>query len=188
MKGKEVVKEGAIMFQNGETIIGVVIALGLLLYAHTLPSRPVPLVPALQQSFLLTSHVTAAVIAYGTFTIGFGTAVLYLFQRRRIVSWMPRTEVLDAMSYHTVVIGFPFMTLVIILGALWADVAWGRYWDWDPKETASLVTWLIYASYLHARFLHGWRGTRTAILLIIGFAAVLFTFFGNYFFAGLHSY
>jgi ABC-type transport system involved in cytochrome c biogenesis permease subunit len=67
-------------------------------------------------------------------------------------------------------------------------VAWGRYWGWDPKETASLVTWLIYATYLHARVVRGWTGRRAAALLLIGFAATLFTYFGNYFFTGLHSY
>ena len=80
------------------------------------------------------------------------------------------------------------MTLVIVLGALWADIAWGRYWGWDPKETASLVTWLIYAVYLHTRIVNKWQGKKSAILLVIGFIAVLFTFFGNYIFSGLHSY
>jgi ABC-type transport system involved in cytochrome c biogenesis permease subunit len=74
------------------------------------------------------------------------------------------------------------------LGALWADIAWGRYWGWDPKETASLVTWLIYAAYTHTRLLKGWKGVRASILLIAGFLAIVFTFFGNYIFSGLHSY
>jgi cytochrome c-type biogenesis protein CcsB len=166
----------------------IVIAFGLLIVAYILPSRYAPLVPALQQSLLLTSHVAAAIIAYGSFTVGFTAALLYLWQRAHRSPRLPPPERLDDISYHSVMIGFPFMTLVIILGALWADVAWGRYWGWDPKETASLVTWLIYAGYLHARFLRGWRGTRAAVLLIVGFAAVLFTFFGNYIFSGLHSY
>ena len=79
-------------------------------------------------------------------------------------------------------------TLVIVLGAIWADIAWGMFWSWDPKETASLVTWLIYAGYLHARVLRKWRGRKCAALLIVGFVAVLFTFFGNYLFGGLHAY
>jgi len=168
--------------------IGFVIALGLLLFASTLPSRPVPLVPALQQSILLSLHVAAAIVAYGAFTVGFAAAIVYLLQARRPASWLPRADILDDMSYHAVIVGLPFMTLVIILGAVWADLAWGRYWGWDPKETASLVTWLLYASYLHVRMLRGWRGARAAILLIVGFCAVLLTFFGNYFFGGLHSY
>ena len=92
------------------------------------------------------------------------------------------------MGYRAVAIRFPFMTLVTVLGALWAYMAWGRYRSWDPKETASQVTWLIYTGYLHARILRGWRGRKSAILLMIGFTAVLLTFFGNYVFGGLHSY
>jgi ABC-type transport system involved in cytochrome c biogenesis permease subunit len=168
--------------------VAMPIALAFLIYAYTLPSRPTPLVPALQQSLLLTFHVAVAMIAYGAFAVGFGSAILYLVQRNGGVSWLPNASILDDIGYRTVIIGFPFMTLVLVLGALWADVAWGRYWGWDPKETASLVTWFIYGGYLHARTLRGWRGTRSATLLILGFVAVLFTYFGNYFFGGLHAY
>jgi ABC-type transport system involved in cytochrome c biogenesis permease subunit len=164
--------------------IGTVVALVLLIFARTLSSQPQPLVPALQQSLLLTTHVAAAVISYGAFTIGFGSAVLFLIRGNQ----GKESDKLDEISYHTVLVGFPFLTLVIVLGALWADVAWGKYWSWDPKETASLVTWLLYASYLHARIMRGWKGRRAAIILVIGFAAVLVTFFGNYVFNGLHSY
>ena len=80
------------------------------------------------------------------------------------------------------------MTLTIVLGALWADIAWGRYWGWDPKETSSLVTWLVYAAYLHARVLRGWRGSKSVSLIVLGFLGFLFTYFGNYFFGGLHGY
>jgi len=164
--------------------IAALIALGLLIFARSMPSRAAPLVPALQQSLLLTTHVACAVISYGAFTVGFASAILYLVRGNA----GKESQKLDEASYHSVLIGFPFMTLVIVLGALWADIAWGKYWSWDPKETASLVTWLLYAAYLHARVMRGWRGRRAAILLIIGFAAVLITFFGNYVFQGLHSY
>jgi ABC-type transport system involved in cytochrome c biogenesis permease subunit len=164
--------------------IGVIIALAMLIFASSLSSKSAPLVPALQQSLLLTTHVMSAVISYGALTIGFVAAVVYLFKNFS----SKEAEILDRLSYHSVMIGFPFLTLVIILGAIWADIAWGKYWSWDPKETASLVTWLLYASYLHARITRGWRGKKAAILLIIGFAAVLLTFFGNYIFSGLHSY
>ncbi|MBM2826765.1 MAG: cytochrome biosis protein CcsB, partial [Dehalococcoidia bacterium] len=97
-------------------------------------------------------------------------------------------DVLDDMAYKAVILGFPMMALVLILGALWADIAWGRYWGWDPKETASLLTFLIYGGYLHARVVRGWRGQPSAALLVLGFAATMFTYFGNYFFSGLHSY
>lgn len=168
--------------------IGLIIALLLLIFARVQYSRPASLVPALQQSTLLSAHVAAAVVAYGTLTIGFAAAVLFLIQNRRNSPWLPETPVLDTISYHSVIIGFPFLTLLIILGALWADIAWGSYWNWDPKETASLVTWLIYAGYIHARVIRGWRGNKAALLLIAGFAAILLTFFGNYFFNGLHAY
>ncbi|OGT25366.1 MAG: c-type cytochrome biogenesis protein CcsB [Gammaproteobacteria bacterium RBG_16_66_13] len=164
------------------------VAIGLLLYAGTVPSEIKPLVPALQNDVLLTLHVAVAVAAYGAFSVGFGAAVLYLIQERLSLAWLPKSSELDLVAYRSVVLGFPLMLLVIILGALWADIAWGRYWGWDPKETASLVTLLLYGGYLHARVLRGWHGTRSALLLIIGFAGVLFTYFGNYFLGGLHSY
>ena len=91
----------------------------------------------------------------------------------------PSPLVLDEIGYRAVVVGFPFLTLTIILGAVWAETAWGSYWSWDPKETASLVTWFIYGAYLHARVMRGWRGNRAAWLLVIGFVATLFTYFGN---------
>lgn len=168
--------------------MGLFIAMLLLIFARVKYAAPNPLVPALQQSTLLSIHVASAVVAYGTLTIGFGAAAMYLFQNRRPSPWLPEPELLDTISYRSVVIGFPFLTLVIVLGALWADIAWGRYWGWDPKETASLVTWLIYAAYIHARVMRGWRGVRAAWFLIIGFAAILLTFFGNYIFTGLHAY
>jgi ABC-type transport system involved in cytochrome c biogenesis permease subunit len=165
-------------------LISSIISTGLLIFAWNLSSQANPLMPALQQSWLLTTHVASAVISYGAFAIGFGTSLAYLVQSKS-----PEvSENLDKISYHSVLIGFPFLTLVIILGALWADIAWGRYWSWDPKETASLVTWLLYASYLHTRVLRRWRGKRSAILMVAGFLAVLITFFGNYIFKGLHSY
>ncbi|MBI2862682.1 MAG: cytochrome c biogenesis protein CcsA, partial [Chloroflexi bacterium] len=160
----------------------------MLMYAATISSRIDPLVPALQNNLLLSLHVAVAILAYGTFAVAFAAAVLYLVQRQGGADWLPEAPILDDIGYRAVVLGFPLMALVIILGGLWADTAWGRYWGWDPKETASLVTWLIYGGYLHARTLRGWKGTRSALLLILGFAAVLFTYFGNLFFSGLHSY
>ncbi|MFC1864574.1 cytochrome c biogenesis protein CcsA [Chloroflexota bacterium] len=168
--------------------MGLIVVLLLLIFATVQHAKPEPLVPALQQSLLLSIHVASAVIAYGIFTIGFCAAIIFLIQNRRNSPWLPDKEVLDTMSYQSVVIGFPFLTLTIVLGALWADIAWGRYWGWDPKETASLVTWLLYVAYMHARLMRGWRDTKAAILLIAGFGAILLTFFGNYIFTGLHAY
>ena len=95
---------------------------------------------------------------------------------------------MDEMGYRSVLVGFPAMALVILLGSIWAETAWGRWWGWDPKETASLVTFLLYAAYLHARTFRDWAGSKSASLLVFGFAAVLLTYFGNLFFGGLHSY
>ena len=180
-------------FERGyqQRVLGLVvlpIALGMMLYAATIPATIEPLVPALQNNLLLTVHVAVAIVAYGAFAIAFGAALLFLLQPAGPRWGLPKPAVLDEIGYKAVVIGFPFMAAVLVLGAIWADVAWGRYWGWDPKETASLVTWLIYATYLHARVVRGWTGRRAAILLLIGFAATLFTYFGNYFFSGLHSY
>lgn len=169
-------------------VLSLLIALALMIYASTLPSEIQPLVPALQNNLLLTIHVTVAIIAYGAFAVAFAAAVCYLLTARFNIGWLPEEEILDDMAYKAVVLAFPMMTLVLIVGALWADIAWGRYWSWDPKETASLLTWLMYGGYLHARVVKGWQGQRSAWLLVLGFAATLFTFYGNYFFGGLHSY
>ncbi|HNR14850.1 MAG TPA: cytochrome c biogenesis protein CcsA, partial [Thermodesulfobacteriota bacterium] len=99
------------------------------------------------------------------------------------------SEKLEDMNYKAIAIGFPMLTLGIITGAAWANYAWGSYWSWDPKETWSLITWFVYATFLHARVVRGWKGKRAAVLSIIGFIAVLFTYFGvNYLLSGLHSY
>ena len=118
----------------------------------------------------------------------------FLLPRETVAAWaggrwgLPKVEVLDEIGYRAVMVGYPFLTLAIILGAVWANTAWGTYWSWDPKETASLVTWLIYGAYLHARVVRGWRGERAAWLLVLGFEATIFTYFGNLLFGGLHSY
>jgi cytochrome c-type biogenesis protein CcsB len=160
----------------------------LLLYALTLGSETHPLVPALQNPLLLTIHVAVATVAYGAFAVSFAAAVLYLFQRGEDRPGLPKRALLDQISYRAVIIGFPLDTMTVVLGAVWAQKAWGTYWSWDPKETASLVTWLIYGAYLHARVARGWTGSRAAWLLVAGFVSVIFCFFGNLFFGGLHSY
>ena len=169
-------------------LVALPVALAMMGYAATIPADIEPLVPALQNNLLLTVHVAVAIVAYGSFSIAFAASLLYLIQPEGGRWGLPKPQVLDEIGYRAVVVGFPFLTLTIILGAVWADTAWGSYWSWDPKETASLVTWLIYGAYLHARVMRGWRGNRAAWLLVLGFAATLFTYFGNLFFGGLHSY
>jgi cytochrome c-type biogenesis protein CcsB len=167
------------------------IAAGMAIYVWSLPSslrESTDLIPALQNNLMMTAHVSSAIFAYATLAVSFAAAVLFLVQDRKSISWLPKKEMLDDIGYRAVTIGFPLLALVLILGSVWAHEAWGSYWSWDPKETASLVTWLIYAIYLHTRSLRGWRGSRSAVVLLIGFAAVCFTYYGNYFFGGLHAY
>src|ERR671936_137475 len=149
-----------------------------------------PLIPALQNNLLLTIHVSAAVMAYGVFAISFAGAVLYFVQggSRNRVAWLPTAEVAEDLAHKAVMVAVPLQALVLTLGAWWASIAWSRPWGWDPKETAALTTLLVYVVYLHARNQRGWRGTPSTLILIAGFGATLFTFFGNYFLGGLHTY
>jgi cytochrome c-type biogenesis protein CcsB len=167
------------------------IAVGMTAYIWSLPTnmREVDaLNPALQNQPLMTIHVSTAILAYATFAVSFAAAVLYLIASRKKISWLPSPEMLDDIGYRSVTFGFPLLALVLILGSIWAHRAWGAYWSWDPKETSALFTWLVYGVYLHTRTLRGWRGKRSAVILLFGFAAVLFTYYGNYFFGGMHAY
>jgi cytochrome c-type biogenesis protein CcsB len=165
------------------------VALGLLLYAASLPSDIKPLVPALENRPLLTIHVGMATIAYGIFATSFAAGVGYLIQGNNDrFAWLPSHKVLDEVAYRAVVIGFPIFATMIILGSWWASIAWSRYWGWDPKETAALVTWLTYAVYLHARNQKSWAGRPAALLLVVGFGMVLVTYSGSLWFNGLHAY
>ena len=101
---------------------------------------------------------------------------------------IPPVRILDELNYQMVVIGFLMLSLGIITGSVWAHSAWGSYWSWDPKETWSLITWLVYALVLHSRVVRGWTGKSIAILCFVGFCCVLFTYFGVNYLAGLHSY
>ena len=161
---------------------------GMLGYSLAMDTAVRPLMPALQNSWLLTAHVFTAVVAYGGAAVASAAGILYLV--RPFVGWqgLPSRDVLDEIGYRATLFLYPTLTIMIILGAVWADVAWGRYWSWDPKETAAFVTWLIYSAYLHARVVRDWRGEKAAWLLVIGFLAVIGTFVGNHFFSGLHSY
>ena len=165
------------------------VALAILLYASSLPREISTLVPALQNPPLLTIHVGLAVISYGIFATSFAAGVAYLAQGQDDrFSWLPSHKVLDEVAYRAVIIGFPIFATMIILGSWWASIAWSRYWGWDPKETAALVTWLTYAIYLHARNQRSWAGRPAALLLVVGFGMVLVTYSGSLWFSGLHAY
>lgn len=159
-----------------------------------------PLMPALKSNWL-SVHVATAILSYGALAISFGLAVMYLLKERfgnrtirsvrfaNLIDHLPAMKLLDELSYRFITFGFFLLSLVIVSGAIWAEQAWGSYWSWDPKETWSLITWLIYGAYLHARHAYGWQGHRALVLAVIGFAGVMFTFFGvNYLLPGLHSY
>lgn len=157
-----------------------------------------PVTPALN-SYWIAIHVTAAIVATGAFTVAGAATILYLVKSRAesrgalaeggVLSRMPSAESLDRLAMRVTTFAFPIWTAAIIMGAIWADQAWGRYWGWDPKEIWSFVTWIFYAAYLHARVTAGWKGRKAAVLSLLAFAALLFNFFGvNYMFSGLHSY
>ncbi|MDD5434476.1 MAG: c-type cytochrome biogenesis protein CcsB [Nitrospira sp.] len=154
-----------------------------------------PLIPALQSHWLVL-HVITTFVGYAGFAIAFAIGIIYLFKERseRIgkASFMdrfPSAEILDDLNYKFIAIGFPFVTLGIILGAIWANYAWGGYWSWDPKETWSLIVWFIYAGYFHGRLVRGWKGRKTAYFSIIGFLAVIFLYWGvSFVLPGLHAY
>ncbi len=156
------------------------------------PSQIHDLVPALKANRILGIHVTTMMLAYSALSISFGSSAMYLLQTSgggRRFARLPEGETLGEIAYWSVLVGFPLLTLGIALGAYWANSAWGRYWGWDPKETSALLTWFIYAGYLHARGLRGWEGKRAAWVLIGGYSAVMFTYFAvNFLISGLHSY
>jgi len=162
-------------------------------YAALQSSEIRPLMPALQSKWLVV-HVSTAVLSYGSFAVACAVSIMYLI-RDKIKeddftrAHMPQLSILDNISYKAITFGFFMLTLVIITGAIWAERAWGRYWQWDPKETWSFITWIIYALYLHVRLNRGWRNKKAAWYAIIGFASILFTYIGvNTLLAGYHSY
>ena len=153
-----------------------------------------PLIPALQSNWLI-AHVITCFLGYASFAVACGFGIMYLVRGDRkgtgtgILDALPSKRVLDDLMHQTIIFGFLWLTVGIITGAVWANQAWGTYWSWDPKETWSLITWFVYATALHARFVRGWAGRKIAYLSIIGFISVIFTYFGvNFLLSGLHSY
>ena len=155
-----------------------------------------PLVPALHSVWFLI-HIVAAAISGAAFNLGGLLSILYLIKKRAeqrgeirgYLGRLPATRRIDLLAYRFHAFAFPLWTFTVAAGAIWAEYAWGRYWGWDPKETWALVTWVIYACYLHARSTAGWRGRRAAVIAIVGLASFWFNFIGiNLLVAGLHSY
>ena len=165
--------------------------------AITLLYRPsAPLVPALQSTWLVV-HVAAAIISGGVFLLSNTVAATYLWldrmerngERSEFAKRFPSLEILDQLSYRLVAFVFPLWTFAIIAGAIWAEAAWGRYWGWDPKETWSFITWILYAAYLHARVTAGWKGRKAAWLSLIAGSAYLFNYvYVNIWGTGRHTY
>ncbi|MEV6137396.1 c-type cytochrome biogenesis protein CcsB [Nocardia sp. NPDC051990] len=168
---------------------------GTVLYADA-----APVVPALK-SFWLPVHVTIVSIGSGVFLVSGIASLLFLYRLRQpegaesgnilgaIARRLPDARTLDRLAYKTTIIGFPLFGAGVILGAIWAEAAWGRFWGWDPKETCSFIAWVLYAAYLHARATSGWRDTKAAYINIAGFVAMLFNLFIiNIVISGLHSY
>jgi cytochrome c-type biogenesis protein CcsB len=195
--------------------LGVFVMLPAVLYlgfAGTVLYVPAgPLVPALN-SYWLKIHVVAAIISSGIFLVSAVTTVLYLVKDRwetrlaevaagraettaamrnrgGIVMRLPSAVTLDTLTYRTVALAFPIWTFAVVAGAIWAEAAWGRYWGWDPKETWSFITWVVYAAYLHARATGGWKGRRAAAISLVGFSALFVDYYlVNLVISGLHSY
>ena len=158
-----------------------------------------PLVPALHSVWFII-HIVAAAIAGAAFNVGAVTSILYLIrvraeekasgkELRGYLAKLPSAKKLDLISYRLHAFAVPLWTFTIVAGSVWEQYAWGRFWNWDPKETWSLITWIIYVAYLHARATAGWRGKPVAIIAIVGVVAFWFNFVGvNLLFSGLHSY
>ena len=178
----------------GAYLILIVVAFMALASSPLMPKVVAPLVPALQ-SYWLWLHVSVTLLGEAFFAVAFVTSIMYLAadSRRKKGTASESAfspETLDFVSYRCVAFGFPLFTLGgLIFGMVWAYEAWGTYWNWDPKEVWSLITWFVFALYLHTRIVMGWKGRRSAVIAIIGFLAALFTYFGvNYLLSGLHSY
>jgi ABC-type transport system involved in cytochrome c biogenesis permease subunit len=174
----------SLMSRLGPYLMLIVVALVALASSPLMPKEATPLVPALQ-SYWLWLHVSVTLLGEAFFAVAFIASLLFLAAGPE-----EKKAKLDALAYRAVAVGFPLFTLGgLVFGMVWAYRAWGTYWSWDPKEVWSLITWFVFALYLHTRIVMGWKGKRSAWIAVIGFLAALFTYFGvNYLLAGLHSY
>ena len=175
----------------GEAWLGALTAAAsflVLSFAALQPRQVSELMPALRSGWF-GFHIGSAVLSYASFTLAACFAIRYLLLLKKEDAASGKMERLDYMAYRLIAFGFLMLTVTILTGAIWAEQAWSAFWTWDPKETWALITWLIYAAYLHLRLFKKWRGKRMAVFAIGGILCVLFTFIGvNALFAGLHSY
>jgi cytochrome c-type biogenesis protein CcsB len=180
--------------KTGPYVMLIIVALMAIASSPLMPKEATPLVPALQ-SYWLWLHVSMTLLGEAFFAVAFVSSLLFLHvdargRKSKSDEEARAAERYDAMSYRAVAVGFPLFTLGgLVFGMIWAQKAWGTAWSWDPKEVWSLITWLVFALYLHTRTVMGWKGRRAALLVVLGFLAALFTYFGvNYLLSGLHSY
>ena len=168
----------------------------LMISSSFFPLQPGPANPLLKQFWLIV-HVATIFIGNGVFAVAFLAGIMYLIQERQIKSKrfgpfyyrLPSLEVLDALNYNCLIVGFPLLTLGMFSGAVFAQYTLGSFWRWDPKEVWSLFTWLLYAALLHGRLVSGWRGRRSAMISIAGFLVLIFSFVGiNLLVTGYHSF
>lgn len=166
-----------------------------LIAAHQIP-KSVSQDPQLFKSWWLVAHIVAIFLGNAAFALACGLGVLYLLQENAIkkktrgffFKRLPSLDLLDTTGYACIVTGFSMITIGLITGIIYAKAIWGRFWSWDPKEVWSVITWLFYAALLHERLTVGWRGRRAAIMAIVGFGVLLFTFFGvNFLLKGHHG-
>jgi cytochrome c-type biogenesis protein CcsB len=167
----------------------MLMAAGSLLPKHA----EMQLVPALQ-SYWLQIHVTVASFGEAAFLVAFAANIMYFLKKllspaSKFSARLPEIQALDSISYKAVSVGYPLFTVgALFAGSIWAKQAWGSFWSWDPKEVGSLIVWLVYSAYLHARFVKGWTGMRAAVLSAAGFTCTILTFFANLILGGMHSY
>lgn len=176
---------------RGLAPLAALLAAGLVAFALSLDDRVQPLVPALQQPLLLTVHVGAAVLAYAVAGVAFLAAVGELGQRAAAdrIGFLPGAEILRVVGHRAVLIGFPILTIAIVLGSVWANLAWRSYWSNDPKELAAAATWLVFGAYLHVAGRRDRLARLAPWLVVLGFVGVLFTYVAaGLFIVGEHSY
>jgi cytochrome c-type biogenesis protein CcsB len=188
----------AFFFKYNLKILGIYAAplISLTMIAAYQMPKPVAENPQLFKSWWLAAHIITIFLGNAAFALACGLGMLYLLQEHAIkrktrgffFSRLPSLDLLDKTGYACIVVGFTMISIGLITGVVYAKAVWGRFWGWDPKEVWSVITWLLYAALLHARLTVGWRGKRAAVMAIIGFAVLLFTFFGvNFLLQGHHG-